>query len=136
MLERIISKRLTFFFDKNKLFSDCQFGFRKSYNTELAVIDIYEKLLKNLDERLSSCAIFLDLAKAFDTVNHDILIRKLSKYGIRGSALQMLDSYLSSRKQFVSIDNVNSETAIIELGVPQGLILGPFLFLIFINDLP
>ena len=58
VLERIISKGLTFFFDKNKLFSDCQFGFRKSYNTELAVIDIYEKLLKNLDERLSSCAIF------------------------------------------------------------------------------
>ena len=100
------------------------------------MLDIYEKLLNNLDQRLSSCAIFLDLAKAFDTVNHSILIRKLNKYGIRGQALKLLESYITSRTQFVSINNVDSETTSIELGVPQGSILGPLLFLIYINDLP
>ena len=79
VLEKIIATRLIDFFDKHNLFSSCQFGFRKHYNTELAIADIYEKLLSNLDNRLTSCAIFLDLAKAFDTVNHSILLKKTGK---------------------------------------------------------
>ena len=94
LFEKIISTRLIDFFEKYELFSEHQFGFRKNYNTELAILDIYEKLLHNLDNRLSTCAIFLDLAKAFDSVNHTILIRKLNKYGIRGNALDILISYM------------------------------------------
>ena len=108
LLEKIISARVISFFDAYDLFSPHQFGFRAKFSTEYAVLDIYEKLLHNLDKGLSSCAIFLDLAKAFDTVSHDILLRKLQKYGIRGNALSLIQSYLTARKQFVKVNNVTS----------------------------
>ena len=84
LLEKVIATRTLNYFNSLNLFSDCQFGFREKYTTEFAILDIYEKLLKNIDERKITCAIFLDLAKAFDSVSHDILLSKLEKYGIRG----------------------------------------------------
>ena len=83
------------------------FGFRESHSTELAITSIHNALLENLDNNLITCTVFLDLAKAFDSVSHEILLRKLQHYGVRGKALELLRSYLSSRSQFVKLNGVS-----------------------------
>ena len=118
LFEKIISVRILHHFNDLNLFSEHQFGFREGFTTEFAILDIYEKLINNLDNGLNSCAIFLDLAKAFDSVSHDILLPKLRKYSIRGQAHHLIESYLKNRSQFVNVDNTFSSLELIEFGVP------------------
>ena len=112
-----------------------QFGFRKNHSTSLALIDLYEKISLALDRNEHAVGVFLDLSKAFDTVDHNILLDKLEHYGIRGVALDWVRSYLSNRLQFVQFNGHSSSPQTICCGVPQGSILGPLFFLLYINDL-
>ena len=110
-------------------------GFRKNHSTSLALIDLYEKVSLALDRNEHAVGVFLDLSKAFDTVDQNILLDKLEHYGIRGVALDWVRSYLSNRLQFVQFNGQCSSPQTICCGVPQGSILGPLFFLLYINDL-
>ena len=101
----------------------------------MAILDIYAKIVKSFENNDIACCTFMDFAKAFDTVNHKILLDKLENYGIRGMALNWFKSYLYKRQQVVKINNIYSQPIEIKCGLPQGSVLGPLLFLIYINDI-
>ena len=132
--EKIVATYVIEFLEDNSVFYNYQFGFRKSHSTSHAIITLVERVSKALDMGKYVVGVFLDLKKAFDTVDHTILLRKLEQYGIRGKTLRWFESYLSNRSQYVECNNSKSDTKIITYGVPQGSILEPLLFIIYMND--
>ena len=135
LFEKVVFLQLSEYFTCNKLLHEGQYGFRENHSTELASAELMDRIISAMDRKTLPITIFMDLSKAFDTLNHNILLDKLYHYGIRGTALCWFKDYLTNRQQYVEIDNTASDKRVITTGVPQGSILGPLLFLIYMNDM-
>ena len=135
ILEKIIKNRLTKYVSKHNIVAETQYGFQEHKSTNDAIAKLTSLMYDALDKSNPSLVVFLDLAKAFDTISHSQLLQKLQSVGCRGVPFQLFSNYLKGRKQCVKIDNNISEYEIVKYGVPQGTVLGPILFTIYINDI-
>ena len=135
ILEKLFNARLTAFLNRYNVISPAQYGFRENMSTSHALTELVDEITASLDHKLCTMGVFIDLKKAFDTVNHQLLCKKLEFHGVRGVVLKWITSYLTKRSQFVSIDGSHSDMLDISCGVPQGSVLGPKLFIVYVNDL-
>lgn len=141
VLEKLVYKRVYGFLQSNGSLYISQYGFRSNHSTDNTVTELLGEILKNLENKKYTLAIFLDLSKAFDTLEHNVIFKKLSKYGIRGTCLDWFISYLTGRSMLLKCrtsstpEEVRSNTYNVKFGTPQGSCLGPLIFLIFCNDL-